>query len=325
MFDMRADIVGIGSAVYDTLMVVDHFPKEDTKLRGLETRIQGGGPCATALVAASRLGMATAYMGTIGDDGFGKYMLEDLGRWGVDTTHVRMEKGAVSFHSTVLLSQSAGSRTCIWNPGTVRPPRPEQLDERALRGARALHLDGHMLEAAIHGAKLCREAGVTVSLDAGGRYPGIENLLPLVDYLIPSEEFALGFTGMEDAPGAARRLMDLFHPRLIVITQGKAGGLILDHQGLRAYDSYPVEAVDTNGCGDTFHGAFLAGMLKGMHADDACRYASAAAAIKCTRLGARLAMPDDAECRRFLKDRGVTLPTNPKEEENCHGTKSLHE
>lgn len=307
MADTRIDVIGIGSTVYDMLMVVNRFPQEDTKQRGLETRIQGGGPCATALVAASRLGLTTAYMGTVGDDSFGQYMLDDLNRWGVDTSHVRVEHGAVSYHSAVLLNQETGTRTCVWNPGTVHPPEPEQLDERALRACRALHLDGHMLDAAIHAAEICHEAGIPVCLDAGGVYPGIERLLPLVSLLIPSEEFALRFTGEATAENAALCLMQRYHPQVIVITQGSRGGLILDEHGLRRYASFPVRVLDSNGCGDTFHGAFLAGFLGGMQADDACAYASAAAAIKCTRLGARQGMPCDRECRAFLAERGLLL------------------
>ena len=71
-------IVGIGSSVYDTLMVTPRFPEEDTKIQGIETKIQGGGPCATALVAASKLGVRTAYMGTLGDDPFGTFMKADF-------------------------------------------------------------------------------------------------------------------------------------------------------------------------------------------------------------------------------------------------------
>ena len=67
----RLQMVGIGSTVYDTLMVIDRFPTEDTKLQGIETKVQGGGPCATALAAARKLGISAAYMGTIGDDPFG--------------------------------------------------------------------------------------------------------------------------------------------------------------------------------------------------------------------------------------------------------------
>lgn len=300
-------VIGIGSTVYDSLMVVPCYPTEDTKLEGIETKVQGGGPCATALVAAQKLGATTAYMGTIGDDPFGRFMMDDFAMWGVDTDFVRTVPGKVSFHSTVLLNQAVGSRTCIWNRGTVPPPAPEEINMEALSHAKVLHLDGHMLDAAIFAAKKCNELGVKVSHDAGGTYPGVENLMPYVDWLIPSEEFALKMTGAATAEEAAQKLYDTYHPELVALTQGVRGGILLDEKGMRRYESYPVEVKDSNGCGDTFHGAFVAGKLHGLSNDDACRYASAAAAIKCTRLGARYAMATDEECRAFLKERGVEL------------------
>ena len=301
------EIIGIGSTVYDTLMVVDRFPTEDTKLEGLETKVQGGGPCATALVAAAKLGCTAAYMGTLGEDPFGTFMADDFRVWGLTTDYIRMVPDAVSFHSVVLLNKSTGSRTCIWNRGNVPQPRPEELDWDALKHAKALHMDGHMLDAAAAAAEFCRKNGVKVSYDAGGTYPNVDRLMPWVDYLIPSEEFALKFTGKPTAEDAAACLYETWHPELVVVTQGTRGGLLLDGNGLRRYDSYPVKALDTNGCGDTFHGAFLAGKLRGLNNDDACRYASAAAAVKCTRLGARYAMATHEECLSFLKERGVEL------------------
>ncbi len=301
------EMVGIGSTVYDTLMVVDRFPTEDTKREGIETKVQGGGPCATALVAARKLGVSAAYMGTIGDDPFGRFMMDDFAHWDIDTTCVRRVADAVSFHSVVLLSQASTSRTCIWNRGTVPQPTEADIDFDVLSHAKVLHLDGHMLNAAIDAAKYCREHGVKVSHDAGGTYSGVENLMPYVDYLIPSEEFALKMTGEKNAEDAAKKLYDTYHPELLVLTQGVRGGILLDEKGLRRYASYKVDAKDTNGCGDTFHGAFAAAKIKGLNNDDACKYASAAAAIKCTRLGARYAMATDEECRAFLKERGVSL------------------
>ncbi len=300
-------IVGIGSTVYDTLMVVDAFPTEDTKIQGIQTKVQGGGPCATALAAARKLGVTAAYMGTIGDDPFGTFMMEDFARLKIDTGAVRVVPGGISFHSVVLLNRSNSSRTCIWNRGTVEPPRPDELDYEMLKNAKVLHLDGHMTDAAAAAAAYCRERGIKVSYDAGGLYPGIEKLMPLVDYLIPSEEFALKFTGAANAEDAARILYDTFHAEVVAVTQGVRGGLLLDSEGMRRYDCYPVKAIDTNGCGDTFHGAFAAGKIYGLSNDDACRYASAAAAIKCTRLGARDAMATDEECRAFLRERHITL------------------
>ena len=301
------EVIGIGSTVYDTLMVVPAYPTEDTKMEGIETKVQGGGPCATALVAARKLGVSAAYLGTIGDDPFGRFMMDDLERWGVETQDVRRVPDSVSFHAVVLLNQETKSRTCVWNRGTVPQPTVDDINEEVVRHARVLHLDGHMLEAAIATAKKCNELGVKVSHDAGGTYPGVENLMPYVDWLIPSEEFALKMTGAATPEEAAQKLYDTYHPELVVVTQGVKGGILLDENGMRHYDSYKVEALDSNGCGDTFHGAFVAAKIKGLSNDDACKYASAAAAIKCTRLGARYAMATDEECRAFLKERGVEL------------------
>lgn len=83
------EVIGIGASVYDTLIVVPHYPVEDTKLEGLETKVQGGGPCATALVAAQKLGVSTAYIGTVGDDPFGRFLMADLKKWGVDIRYVQ--------------------------------------------------------------------------------------------------------------------------------------------------------------------------------------------------------------------------------------------
>lgn len=300
-------VIGIGSSVYDVLMALNQFPTEDTKIEGAETIVQGGGPCATALVAAAKLGVPSAYMGTIGDDSFGRFMLGDLERWGVSTRYVRRIADQVSFHAVVLLNRQNGSRTCVWNRGTVEPPRESDVDLDALQHAKVLHLDGHMPAAALFAVKRCKELGVKVSHDAGGMYPGVEKLLPYADYLIPSEEFALKATGAASAEDAVYKLMQAYHPEILVVTQGVRGGILLDEKGLRRYESYKVEVVDSNGSGDTFHGAFIAARIKGMDADKACAYASAAAAIKCTRLGARFGMPTDTECRAFLKERGIEL------------------
>ncbi|HQO56078.1 MAG TPA: PfkB family carbohydrate kinase [Clostridia bacterium] len=302
-----SEVIGIGSTVYDTLMVVNNFPVEDTKLEGVETKVQGGGPCATALVAARKLGISTAYMGTIGDDPFGRFMLDDLAHWGVDTNYVKVTPKTVSFHAVVLLSQQTKSRTCVWHRGNVPQPNAGDLYKDALAHSKVLHLDGHMLEAAIFAAKFCQSRGVKVCYDAGGTYPGVERLLPHIDWLIPSEEFALKITGAATSEKAAQILYETYHPKLVVLTQGVLGGILLDEKGIRRYECYPVDVVDSNGSGDTFHGAFIAGKLHGFDNDKACCYASAAAAIKCTRLGAREGMPTDAECRMFLESRGIVL------------------
>lgn len=301
------DVIGIGSSVYDTLILLEEYPAEDTKTAALETLVQGGGPCATALVAMAKLGVSTAFMGAVGEDPFGRFMLEDLEKYGVSTAHVRRVPDAISFHAVVLLSRAAGTRTCVWSRGTVPPPAPEELDEAVLRGAKALHLDGHMTEAAIHAAKIVRASGGKVCYDAGSIYPGVEALLPLTDFLIPSEEYALKVTGAQTPEEAARRLYDEYRPEIVVLTQGAQGGILCRDGRLSRYPAFTVDVVDSNGAGDTFHGAFVAAFLQGMEYESCAIYASAVSALKCTHLGAREGIPNDAQVRAFLAERKVSL------------------
>lgn len=302
------EVIGIGAALFDILMTADGFPKEDTKLEGNGSKTQCGGPCATALVAMSKLGVQTEYVGTLGDDRYGEIILESFHKYGVGTEKIRIVRGAQSFHSFVLLNTKTSSRTCIWSKGTLPPPEKNELDLEALKNAKYLHLDGHQMELAVYAARKAREYGVKVSLDAGGIYQGMEQLLPLVDILIPSEEFALKYTGTSLAAEAAAFLEEQFHPEILIITQGAKGGFYWKNGMEIRYPVYDVQSVDSNGAGDTFHGAFLAGRLNGMEIGDAARFASAASALKCTRFGAQEGIPDYEETIHFIHCKSAEWP-----------------
>lgn len=299
-----SDIVGIGSTVYDTLMVTDGFPVEDTKMQTIKTIIQGGGPCATALVAASKLGISCEYMGTLGNDTYGTFMLEDFKKYEVGTDSIIIKSNCVSFHSFVILNSKNSSRTCIWNKGSIPALHPDEINRTAIKNAKVLHLDGHQLDAAIEGAKIAKANGVKVSLDAGGVYPGIEKLLPLVDFLIPSEEFARKITNKDDAKKAALSLFTQYKPKFVIVTQGSKGGFIFDGVEYTNYESFKVDAVDSNGAGDVFHGAFIAGYVKGMDVFKAAKFASAVAALKCTKVGARMGVPTFDDTIKYLRGYG---------------------
>lgn len=303
---MPLEVIGIGSSVFDMLMTVDGFPQEDTKMQAGGTVVQGGGPCATALSAIATLGVSAAYMATLGDDTYGRFMADDLARHGVDTRLVTFLPG-VSFHAVVLLNAQTASRTCVWSRGTVPPLDPDQVDADAIRHAKVLHLDGHQLPAALRAASIARAAGVKVSLDAGGLYAGIEKLLPLVDWLIPSEEFALKLTGAATAEDAAREIAARYSPETLIVTQGVRGGFLFRDGMPERYPAFPVAVVDSNGSGDVFHGAFVAGKARGFSDRDACVFASGVAAKKCTHLGARDGVPSFADALAFLRERGAIL------------------
>lgn len=297
-----AKIVGIGAAVCDTLLVTGTFPMEDTKMRAESTMQSGGGPCATGLVAAAKLGESASFLGNLTDDPGGAFLMGDFARYGVDTSLIRVKPGYRSFTSYIILNQAAGTRTCIFDRGTLPGTILDEEQKKAIREAEILMVDGNDLSCAVEGAKIARESGTKVLYDAGGLYEGIEGLLPYADYLIPSEEFALGLTGCSRAEDAARELYRRYSPEAVAITQGKRGGICFDGGEIRSYPIYPAEVVDSNGAGDVFHGAFAAALCKGYDLISCCHFSSAVSGLKCTRLGARAGAPSMEAVSAYLNE-----------------------
>ncbi len=188
-------IVGIGANVLDTLIHIPFFPNEDTKLESDRLMHCGGGPCATGLVAAARLGAHCAYIGNLADDSEGHFLKTDLEQYGVSTEHTKLLAGYSSFSSYILINGKNASRTCVFHPGDVPPLVLSEEQKKTIKDADVLLVDGNELNAAIDGAKLARENGVRVLYDAGSLYEGVECLLSYTDIFIPSEEFALRYTG----------------------------------------------------------------------------------------------------------------------------------
>ena len=277
-------VVGLGACVYDTLISCENYPKEDTKQRAENVFVSGGGPVSNALVVMSKLGVRAEYIGVLAKDAAGDYLLKDFADCGVGTAGI-VRAGSRSFTSYILLSERGNTRTCVFDRGNA-PDDPQLLDFTRLDGADVLHLDGNSLQCALAAAKYAQAHGIKVSLDAGGLYEGIENLLPYIDILIPSAEFAQGITGKKDIAGAMQMLQNKYSPEVLVVTDGKNGGFYWE-ECPKHYNAVKVKAADTNGAGDTFHGAFLTAYLHGKRLSECCRYASAVSAYKCMYFGTR--------------------------------------
>lgn len=279
-------VVGLGACVLDTLINCDRYPTEDTKQKAESIFLAGGGPVGNALVVMSKLGVKTEVIGGFGGDSAGAYLLDDFKKYGVGVENVAVLSDKTSFTSYIVLAVDKATRTCVFDRGSV-PDEPSNLRLSAIDGAHVLHLDGNYLECAITAAKYAKERGVKVSLDAGGLYQGIERLLPYVDILIPSAEFALGFTKQDTIANAMRALNERYSPEILVVTDGSNGGYFWQNGQAVHYDSVKVKAIDTNGAGDTFHGAFVAAYCDGKNIQECCNFASAVAAYKCMHKGAR--------------------------------------
>ena len=300
-------IVGIGACVMDTLVSVPNYPTEDTKLRATAVKMAGGGPTATGLVAAQKLGELTQYIGVLSDDTGGVFLKQDFEKYDVDTSCIEVKRGFRSFTSNIWLSQASASRTCVFDKGNLPPLDLNDKQIEAIAQAKLLMVDGNELSAAVEGAKVAKAHDTKVLYDCGGLYEGVGALLELTDIMIPSEEFALKYTGKESAEEAAVCLYEQYKPEIVVITQGERGGLSYDGKDIKYYPCFPTEVVDSNGSGDVFHGAFAAAIAKGFNYDTCCIFSSAVSSLKCRGVGARESVPDYDAVIRFLKEKGYDL------------------
>lgn len=302
-----AKIIGIGACVFDTLYNISTYPLEDTKMRATGSKCAGGGPVATGLVAASRLGEQTAYIGVLSDDNGGKFLKADFEKYGVQTSYIDVRSGYRSFASVLWLCADSATRTCVFDKGDLPALVLAEEQKKAIADADLLMVDGNELDAAVEAAAIARENGVKVLYDCGGLYPNVDKLLKLTDIMIPSEEFAMGHTGCNNAVDAAKRLYEIYSPEVVVVTQGKRGGILFDGSNLIEYPIYPARVVDSNGSGDVFHGAFAAGVLKGYDFVKCCHFSSAVSAMKCMGVGARESVPTFEEVKVYMKENGYEL------------------
>ena len=282
------DVVGLGCCCFDLLGVVPHMPGPDEELRMLETRQQGGGEVATALVTLARLGCSVACAGKVGDDAFGNFIRRELDQYGVDTRNLLVDPGALSQASVVLVERATGQRSILACVPTFSELQPSQLPPGLIEEARVLHLDGVHRAAALDADVLALEGDIS-------------EVLRRTDVLIASLAFAASFAKTEDPDRAIDRLLD-YGPSVVLVTLGE-GGCRGQAEGRRFdFPAFPVEVVDTTGAGDVFHGAYIYGMLQQWELMKTVEFASAVAAIKCRQLGGRAGIPDLEQALRFLRE-----------------------
>ncbi len=150
----RLDIVGLGLATIDIMTLVPRLPHQDEVFPARRILLQGGGPVATALVAAARLGAATAYLGPFAPTRWGTLAQGRLKSYGVDTTHAPVRAGGEQAVAVILVDQPSGQRSILYQPGDVQELTPAEVPKALILSARALHLDGVHLEAACHAAQI---------------------------------------------------------------------------------------------------------------------------------------------------------------------------
>jgi len=282
----RFDILGIGENATDTVLQLSQFPALGSKVEMLGAQILLGGQVATALIACQRWGLRTHYVGVIGDDQAAALHRRELRRAGVHSDLAQVPR-TLSQMSFILIDTSSGERTIVW----CRDPRlavpPAFLQRTWVTGARLLHIDGHDPATTSVAASWARASGIPVVADLDHMSPGLQRLLPFVDYPVTSKEFPVDATGEKNLLKALPQLQRKYASRAVCATIGVDGALAWDGARFWYAPSYKVRVVDTTGAGDLFHAAFTYGILHRWDMQRILDFACAAAGLNCETLGAR--------------------------------------
>ncbi|MBD3402768.1 hypothetical protein GF420_07720 [candidate division GN15 bacterium] len=293
----RIDCLGLGIIPLDILMEVPHFPPAGGKLNASGMMIQGGGPAPNAMIGLARLGLKTAVVAAVGNDLTAEMSRRELTKEGVSDRYL-IEKKASSDLAIGYIERDSGDRTLVLHRGVRLKPR--DIVTSSLPLPRVVHLDGRDMPACMKMARWAKRVGAKVSFDIGSMRNDVSEIFPLVDHLVVADAYALPFTKSRTGRAAVKKLAELC-PGTIVVTEGIKGQVALEDGRLYRQQAFRVDTVDTTGAGDAFHVGYLYGLLK--HEDIQVRMllGSAAAALNCTRLGARAGLPSHRQLTRFLK------------------------
>ncbi len=297
----RWDVLGLGAVAVDDLLYVDQYPAPDTKVPVRASRREGGGLAGTALVAAARLGAKTAFCGVLGDDEWSRFSIQELEREGVDCSPVLKRAGARPIYSVIIVDQSTGQRCILYSREAFTEPPPDAITPTLVAGCRVLFVDSTVIASGTRAAAIARSHTIPVvadiESDSDSRLP---DLLRHIDHLIVGIGIARKLTGETD-PAAAARVLSSPDRACCVVTVGDQGCWYAKPGGeARHLPALEIEAVDTTGCGDVFHGAYAASLAQGADVDMAVRVATIAAGVKATRHGGRTGIPDRAGVDRHL-------------------------
>ncbi|WP_145508287.1 sugar kinase [Yersinia alsatica] len=291
-------IACVGITVQDRLYYLAELPDGGGKYVAHDYREIGGGPAATAAVAAARLGAQVDFIGRVGDDATGNALLAELESYGVNTALSRRYANARSSQSAILVD-SYGERIIINHPSPDLPDDAQWLTKIDFSHYDVVLADVRWHQGVLTAFTLARQAGVTTLLDADVTPQDIRPLVALADHAAFSEPGLLRMTGENDTDMALLLAANDTNGH-VYVTRGQKGCYWLEAGQQQHQPGFEVDVVDTTGAGDVFHGALAVALGQKSTIALAVRYANAVAALKCTRPGGRAGIPDCDQTDSFL-------------------------
>ncbi len=295
----RAGVVGVGENSLDHIQIVETWPEPGGKIERIATATGPGGQMATALLGCARLGLRAAYLGAVGADPAAELVLQPLERAGVDVSRVQRVAEAPTRSAVILVRAADGERSVL--AGGELIPRLDLgvLDRRDIAQAGLLHVDASDPDASRWAARIAREAGIPVVVDADRPGEGVEALISLADFPVVSEAFVRGPDGTGPLEDGLAKLA-AGGPRLAVVTRGARGAIARHGEDEIHSPAIQVDVRDTTGAGDAFHAGLIWALFHGYGAQRALRAANTVAGLSCTAPGAQAGLPDEKTVRDRL-------------------------
>ena len=251
------------------------------------------------MVALSRWGINTKYIGKVGGDELGQFSLDSLREGGTDVSSVTIEPDTPNQRAVILVDGVSGERTILWDRDDRLMYREGELRRGDLCSGRLLHLDGHDIRAAIQCAEWAKEEGIPTVLDIDKVEPRTHELIREIDFVLTSSRFPTLFTGISEREKALLELQK-HTAGFICSTLGQEGSMALVEGKIVHVKGFDIRAVDTTGAGDVFHAGFIYGLFQNWEAEEILRFANAVAALKCLDLGGRKGIPTLKQAQAFL-------------------------
>lgn len=295
-------VLCLGLSALDYIWNVGALPTADaSKVRASEFAAKGGGMAATAAVAVAKLGGKSVFWGRAGDDAEGHLIRDELAIAGVDVENCRLFAGARSSLSGIFVD-AAGERHIANFRGGGLPVSPDWLPLDRIASMDAVLADPRWPEGAVTAFLAARRAGVPTILDGDvADRATFEMLLPLTDHAIFSAVGLASFSRADEREALAE--VRSFGCAVAMVTRGEKGSFRLEGGKIVHHPTYEVGVVDTTGAGDVFHGAYAFAIGAGALVDEAIGFASAVAALKCTRPDGRSGIPNLDETLKFWRTR----------------------
>lgn len=302
---MSVRVAVVGSFNIDVVVRTPRRPRAGETIVGTSAGLFVGGKGCNQGIAASRLGASVTMVGRVGRDAFGDELLLALRREGMQATHVIRDATATTGIASILVGDD-GDNSIVVVPGANGnvSPRDVEAAAEAIAPAHSLLLQLEIpLDALQRAAELARGAGVRVILNPAPARPLPPQLLSYVDVIVPNEHEAHVLTGMDPArsPASAARALRRQGIGVVIITLGGRGAFLSSGDVETLVPTFMVQPVDTTAAGDAFCGALAVALSEGASLQEAARFANAAGALACTRMGAEPSLPLRADVDRLVR------------------------